>query len=105
MSQIKSFSHIFTALSVGTFVAFIWFGHLADGAMDKAGHGDLPKLEHYSTLAGISFWAVLFLWVLAVVFIQISPKPYRSRALFVVGLLFPIFCAVGYAGLLIASAA
>ena len=102
MSQIKSFSYIFTALSVGAFVAFVWFGHLADSAMDKSGLGDLPKFEHYSTLAGISFWALLFLWVLAVVFIQLSPKPYRSRALFVVGLLFPIVCVVGYAGLLTA---
>ncbi len=100
MSKAKLFSHISTALFVSAFVAFSWFGHLADTAMDKSGVGELSKFERYSTFAGISFWALLLFWVLAVGLIQASPQPYRSRALFVVGLLTPAIFVIGYVGLL-----
>ena len=96
MSKTKLLSHILLALSIGAYVAFVRFGHLADAAMDKSGIGDLPAFEHYSNFAGISFWALLIFWVLSVAFIQASPQPYRSRALFVVGLIVPVIFIIGY---------
>jgi hypothetical protein len=100
MQKAQRLSHLSIALAASAFVAFSWFGHLADNAMNKTGQGDYSKFEQYSSFAGISFWAVLVFWVLAVAFTQASPQPYRSRALFVVGLLVPVCFIAGYIGLL-----
>jgi hypothetical protein len=43
MSKAQSLSHIFLVLSVSAYVSFMWFGHLADAAMDKSGLGDLNQ--------------------------------------------------------------
>jgi hypothetical protein len=96
MSSAKSLSHIFIAATVGAFLAFTWLGHHADSAMDKTGRGNLSEFERYSTFAGFSFWAMVFFWMLAIVYIQYSPQTYRSRALLFVGLLVPVTLIVVY---------
>jgi hypothetical protein len=100
MLKAQRLSHISTALTVSAFVAFSWFGHLADNAMDKTGRGDYSEFEQYSRFAGISFWALVLFWVLAVAAAQASPQPYRRRALFEVGLLIPVCFVAAYIGLI-----
>jgi hypothetical protein len=87
-------------LAIGAFLAFARFGYLSDIAMPKSGGGNLPEFEHYSRLAGISFWAIAASWVLAVTSAQFSPQPFRGRALFVLGVLMPIAFITAYVGLL-----
>jgi hypothetical protein len=69
MSSTKLLSHIFLALTVSAFFAFTWFGYKADSAMDKSGIGNLSEFQQSSTFAGISFWAMVFFWILTIVFI------------------------------------
>ena len=101
MGIAKPLAALFTALSVGAFLAFARFCHLADIAMPKPGGGNLPEFEHYSRLAGVSFLAIVISWVLAVISAQLSPQPFRGRALFALGVLLPIAFVTAYVGLVI----
>ena len=101
MRRAKELSQISAGLFVIAFVAFIFFAHEADGVMDKSGAGDYEQFEHFSRIAGASFWIQIFFWVLSVIFMQLSPQPYRGKSLFAVGFLAPvIFILIFMTGIL-----
>lgn len=96
MTKAKPITALFAGLSVAGYMAFAWFGNRADLALPKSGGGDVAAFEHYSRLAGLSFWTVVLAWILTVLSAQFAPKPFRGRALFVLGLLMPIAFVVCY---------
>ena len=90
----RSLSIATGVLSASALVAFALFAREAERAMDKSGFGDQPRYFQFSTYAGIAFWLAAGAWLACVVFSQMSPKPYRGRALFGFGLLMPIGAAL-----------
>jgi hypothetical protein len=85
----------FAVLLVISLVFFLFFGQLADNAMDKSGIGDLAAFQHYSQIAGLFFWTAVGSWIASVIFAQLAPQPYRGRAIFCVGLLLPVAFVIG----------
>jgi hypothetical protein len=86
----------FAELVVCAFAAFAYFAHSADTVMSKDGIGNLSEFMRLSDFAGIAFWAMVGFWLAGVVSAQLSPPPFRSHALFVIGLLMPIALSVLY---------
>ena len=82
----KQVAVLFAAVAASAFGAFLYFGIQADAAMDKSGLGDHELFAYYSRLADVCLWAVVVSWAGSVLSAQLSPPPYRSRALFWLGL-------------------
>jgi uncharacterized membrane protein YiaA len=91
----------FAVLVVCAFAAFAYFAHSADSAMSKDGIGNPSEFIRLSHFAGIAFWAMFGFWLAGVVSAQLSPPPFRSCALFAIGLLMPIALSVLYFGSLV----
>ena len=45
-----------------SFSLFLWFGVMADHAMNKSGIGDLDAWKVLNTRAGSAFWAFVAVW-------------------------------------------
>jgi len=97
----EKISLVFAVLVVCAFSAFTYFAHSADSAMSKDGIGDPSEFMRLSYCAGIAFWAMFGFWLAGVVSALLSPPPFRSRALFAIGLLMPIVLSALYFGSLV----
>jgi hypothetical protein len=99
----KQIATLFAAVAASAFGAFVYFGIQADVAMDKSGAGDLRLFTHYSQLAGGCFWAVVVSWAGSVLSAQLSPTPFRGRALFWLGLVQPVLYGTAYVVVLVVA--
>jgi len=92
----RSLSIATGVLSVCALVVFVLLIREAETAMDKSGIGDQPHYFQFTTYAGVAFWFATGAWLACIVFSQMSPRPYRGRALFGFGLLMPIGAALAW---------
>jgi hypothetical protein len=94
--QHRFLSMTFGAVTIVGIAMFLAFVAAADRAMDKTGFGDPIRHGELSGYASISFYLALSTWLLCVVFSQLAPQPYRSRALFWFGLVVPLVGMVSW---------